>query len=422
MHKNIELRHNFNLSDLDFKHTKDLVKNWIDNISNFSKNDKKNLAWIDLVMNYQTYFDDEKNQKFIKNLYDQKIEYLLVIATDNDLMNIKAWYNLLKSQNLIDSQLKLIFLGDELNAEKLIEVLSSIENKKFAINLITKSDNNFVTSLFFRELRKLLESKFGINNAQNLIAFSINNKKNILNELALRNNYLVVNYSEEIPSRFNLFSPAILFPILCLKIDYLEIFKGAKEAISQVISAKSISNNFLEYSILKSLLNAKFHNEQIVVENQLKDFSNWFVQLFNETENKNNSQLVLQNQLTLENLINPKNRLLLEWKKSLNTLIEIKQDYQNIKEQIVNYNDKLVGFLDGTKPFKIDENAFKNVKLDIINSFEFKLTINNLTDIGYLIQNILLAASLNSYLNGANPYTNATIEIFKNNIIKDIKE
>ncbi|SYV93305.1 Glucose-6-phosphate isomerase, partial [Mycoplasmopsis synoviae] len=55
--------------------------------------------------------------------------------------------------------MELVFAGNDISAETLVAKLNYVKDKKFAINVISKSGTTLEPSIAFREFRNLLEQK-----------------------------------------------------------------------------------------------------------------------------------------------------------------------------------------------------------------------------------------------------------------------
>nr|WP_318030861.1 hypothetical protein [Mycoplasmopsis bovis] len=128
---------------------------------------------------------------------------------------------------MIDPDIELIFAGNSLSSEQLVAQLKYVENKKFAINVISKSGTTIEPSIAFREFRKLLEFQVGSQYAKDYIVATTDAQKGVLYELSKAKNYETLIIPNDVGGRFSVLSPVGLFPLICAGINVEILLKGA---------------------------------------------------------------------------------------------------------------------------------------------------------------------------------------------------
>ncbi|MGV2393470.1 UNVERIFIED_CONTAM: hypothetical protein O8I53_11260 [Campylobacter lari] len=150
--------------------------------------------------------------------------------------------------------MELIFVGQNISSEYLVNTLKYVENKKFAINIVNKNGSTLEPSIAFREFRKLLETKIGSELAKKLIIVTTDAKRGILSDLAKNKSYEILALPENISVRFGAFSVATLFPILCAGADINSLLNGAKYAIKMFHTEDFYKNDIFLYSASRHYL------------------------------------------------------------------------------------------------------------------------------------------------------------------------
>jgi len=141
------------------------------------------LGWADYPL---TYDKDEFNEliktsKYIRENFDTLVvcgiggSYLGARAA---LEALKGFYN--------KSDIEIIFIGQTFSPTYTKQVLSYLEKRNFAINVISKSGTTTETAIAFRLLRQLLENKVGKKKAKDSIFVTTDAKKGALKDFLIK--------------------------------------------------------------------------------------------------------------------------------------------------------------------------------------------------------------------------------------------
>ena len=130
------------------------------------------LGWVDWPVNY----DKEELERLLKDTkyVRDNFEVLVVAGIGGSYLGAKSAYDALKGMKS-DDKLEVIFMGQTFSPNYTAQVLKYLENKKFAINVISKSGTTTETSIAFRLLKDLLERKVGKEEARKSI-FAVTDK------------------------------------------------------------------------------------------------------------------------------------------------------------------------------------------------------------------------------------------------------
>ena len=116
------------------------------------------LGWVDWPVNY----DKEELQRIKKDAQYVRdhFEVLVVCGIGGSYLGARAALEALNGLKS-DDKLEIIFMGQTFSPNYVSQVLKYLENKNFAINVISKSGTTTETSISFRLLKELLERKIG---------------------------------------------------------------------------------------------------------------------------------------------------------------------------------------------------------------------------------------------------------------------
>ncbi|NCA97169.1 MAG: glucose-6-phosphate isomerase, partial [Bacteroidia bacterium] len=135
------------------------------------------LGWVDLPVNY----DKQEFRQIIScaNEVREKYEVLVVCGIGGSYLGSRAAIEAIRGLKSKD-KLEIIFFGQTFSSDYSYDILRYLENKRFAVNVISKSGTTTETSIAFRLLRDLLERKVGKEEARKAIFATTDKSKGAL--------------------------------------------------------------------------------------------------------------------------------------------------------------------------------------------------------------------------------------------------
>lgn len=404
------------------------LQNKITNIHNHLM--KKNIAekdwigWMDLPEN--------TSEELIKNINEvasiwtkQKVEVLVVIGIGGSYLGAKAGYEFIYGPYSIQKpNIELLFAGNDISAETLVAKLKYVENKKFAINVISKSGTTLEPSIAFREFRKLLEAKVGIEEAKKLIVATTDEQKGVLYELATTKGYKKFVIPNDVGGRFSVLTPVGLLPFACAGINIEHVLQGAKEANLDLSSPLLSNNDAYVYAATRFLLSKKYAVEMMILyEPKTYFLSEWWKQLFGESEGKNGKGLLPVNATfstdlhSLGQMIQDGSKILFE------TILKVKKTNNDLIFKTNNIDYDNLKYLDGKSLHEVNNVAFEGTLEAHTNTGGLPALVFTIKDfsaktLGYIFQFFERALAISAYLLGVNPFDQPGVEIYKNNMFK----
>ena len=106
----------------------------------------------------------KEDAKYVREHFDT----LVVCGIGGSYLGARAVYEALKGLYPEDN-FEIIFLGQTFSPTYTYQILKKLENRRFAINVISKSGTTTETSIAFRLVKKLLREKIGLENAKKAI-------------------------------------------------------------------------------------------------------------------------------------------------------------------------------------------------------------------------------------------------------------
>jgi len=344
--------------------------------------------------------DYEKIQAISKwLLYEEKINYMVVIASKTICLQIQALIDLNLGLFPFSQKTKLIFIQENIDGCELAQILEILNEKSFAVNVISQYGESIQTLLLFREFKNILEKKVGKNNANKYIYVSTNNNFGKLFNLIQKENYQHFILLDNLTESYLTFTPAILFPLAMAEINIDKFLEGAKEGVTK-FSLDSLENNAAyQYAVIRKILK----NNNYKIEN---------INIFHRNENKLGelfqmylSQAAIKDKQGLIPLVyNPVTDLKVssQFDDELNMLSSLTYNGMNkiIRNTIIENNVII---------YKIP-----NIKILIIDDSNHSL--------GYIMAFLHKASIMSAYLDNVNPFTNTVIKNFNVSLVKKIND
>jgi len=348
-------------------------------------------------------------------------DLLLVIGIGGSYLGAKAGLEMLKGYFPKEDDFPILFIGHTLSSSYTKELLDYLHDKDFSINVISKSGTTTEPALAFRFFRQLLEEKYGEEHHKHIFVTTTLNK-GALYHLAISKNYQVFSIPEDIGGRYSVLTPVGLLPLASSGIDIEAIIEGANQALEKYQKQDFLENDALLYAAIRNLLYQKGKKIEILVtyEPKLTFFSEWYKQLFGESEGKDHkgiypSSLVNTTDLhSLGQYVQDGERIIFE---TVLNILETESDLIVHKEA-----DDFDGlnYLAGKSLDEVNKQALKataiahveggvpNLRLDVlkINPHYF----------GQLVYFFMFACGISGYLLKVNPFNQEGVEAYKRNM------
>lgn len=369
------------------------------------------LGWLDLPINYDKEEMDEiiKAAKKIKETSD----VLVVIGIGGSYLGAKAAIEMFKKY-FKNNELEIIFVGNNISSTYLAELMDYLKDKRFSINVISKSGTTTEPAIAFRALKNLLPKK----EIKDRIYATTDEFKGALHDLALSEGYKMFKVPDDIGGRFSVLTAVGMLPISCI-CDPLKIMEGAKKAYNELYD---FDNDCTKYAILRNL----FYNDgkwvEIFVNHEPKMlyFTEWLKQLFAESEGKGHKGIFPTGALfstdlhsigqyiqdgkrimfeTVINIVNPERDVVIEEEK------ENIDGLNYLKGKTVDFVNKQA--VNGT----IDAHVFGKVPV-------IKINVSKIDEetFGYLVYFFEKACGISAYMLKVNPFDQPGVELYKKNM------
>ena len=183
---------------------------------------------------------------------------------------------------------KIVWAGNSISAYEMNAVLDSIRGMRVSINVIAKNFETLEPGIGFRALRAFLKEQYGGDYARHVICTGTEGSH--LHALCKEHGYTFLPFPDEIGGRYTAMSPIGLFPMAVAGMDIRAMAQGARHMRQRLYSEPAQTNVALRYAVIRNLLYQKGYRMEMLsfFEPRLFRFAKWWMQLFGESEGKDN--------------------------------------------------------------------------------------------------------------------------------------
>ena len=377
------------------------------------------LGWV----NYPNAYDQEEFTRIKKAA--EKIrkdsEVLVVIGIGGSYLGAKAIIEALSPYFKKEKDLEVIFAGHNLSSTYAAELLAYLENKEFSINVISKSGTTTEPAIAFRLFKELLEKKYGSDAASRIYA-TTDKVRGALRTLATSEGYETFIVPDDVGGRYSWFTAVGLLPVAASGINIDELMQGAKDAFDDATTKDYKENSCLQYAAVRNLLynNNKLIEVLVNFEPKLSFVSEWWKQLYGESEGKDNKGLFPAS-LTYSTDLHSMGQFIQDGTRTMfETVLNIKNPEQNIILKKAEQDLDGLNYLAGTDADSVAKRAMEGTILAHVDGGVPNLVLNieklDAYTMGYLLYFFMFACGVSGYILDVNPFNQPGVEDYKKNM------
>lgn len=377
------------------------------------------LGWI----KYPYEYDQEEFSRILSAAsYIQKnAEVLVVIGIGGSYLGAKAILEALKPYFGNNNNVQIIFCGNTLSSTYMAELMKYLENKEFAINVISKSGTTTEPAIAFRLCKELLEKKYG-KDANKRIFATTDKARGALRTLSEIEGYETFVVPDDIGGRYSWFTAVGLLPIAAAGIDITALMKGAKEAYEEITTTPYENNSSLLYATSRHLLYKKGKKIEALVtyEPKLSFISEWWKQLYGESEGKDNRGLFPAS-LVYSTDLHSMGQYIQEGERTMfETVLDIKKPTSDFTLKAEENNLDELNYLAGKTMNSVNQKAMQGTILAHVDGNVPNLVLEVETidayNVGYLLYFFMFSCGVCCYMTGVNPFNQPGVESYKKNM------
>ena len=381
------------------------------------------LGWVDLPLNY-----DKAEFERIKAAADKiknDTDILIVIGIGGSYLGARAAIEFLKGQYYNQTREncpEIYFAGNSISGSNLADLIKLCEGKRVSVNIISKSGTTTEPAVAFRVFRKLLEERYGEKEAAARIYCTTDKARGTLKQLANEKGYECFVIPDDVGGRFSVLTAVGLLPIAAAGADIDKLMLGAAAAKKDYSVADLDKNPCYTYAALRNAFYRKGKAIELLVayEPRFTLMSEWYKQLFGESEGKDNKGLFPASVTFSTDLhsmgqyIQDGSRIIFE------TVVNIKDNGSDIIIEEEETNGDGLNFLAGKTMSFVNEKAFEGTILAHTDGGVPNLVIEidkaDEENLGRLIYFFEKACAVSGYMLGVNPFDQPGVESYKKNM------
>ncbi len=384
------------------------------------------LGWIDLPVDYDK--DEFSRVQKAADKIKADSDVLLVIGIGGSYLGARAavemlnhsFYNALSKEKRTTPQI--IFVGNNISSTYIKDVIDLLDGKDFSVNVISKSGTTTEPAIAFRIFRKLLQEKYGVEESRKRIYATTDKARGALKTLATEEGYESFVIPDSVGGRYSVLTPVGLLPIAVSGANIEKMMEGAASAREDFSPSELEENAAYQYAAVRNVLYNKGKTIEMLInyEPGLQYFSEWWKQLFGESEGKDQKG-IYPSSANFSTDLHSMGQYVQEGRRDLfETIIKVEQPRHELKiEKEENDLDGL-NYLAGQTIDFVNNKAFEGTMLahtdgGVPNLIVHIPALDEYT-FGYLVYFFEKACAMSGYLLGVNPFDQPGVEAYKVNM------
>ena len=384
-------------------------------------------GWLHLPTNYDKE-EFERIEKAAKRI-NKDSDILLVIGIGGSYLGARAVIEALSNSfYMMQTQKRkhtlVLFAGNNLSPNYINDLIETIGDKDFSINVISKSGTTTEPAIAFRIFREILENKYGIDEARSRIYITTDKSRGALKKLSLEEGYETFTIPDNVGGRYSVLTPVGLLPIAAAGFDIRKLMKGAAFAESKYNDENVKYNECYQYATVRNILYKDKKTIEVFAnyEPKMHYMTEWLKQLFGESEGKDKKGIFPAG-IDLTTDLHSMGQYMQDGLRNLfETVVYIDEPNSNI--QINSDDDNLDGlnYLTGKNLDYINKKAMEGtIEAHVsggVPNIVIKIDKLDEENLGGLIYFFELACAMSGNLLGVNPFNQPGVEEYKKNMFK----
>ena len=384
------------------------------------------LGWINLPKDYdkEEFARIKKAAEKIRN----DSEVLVVVGIGGSYLGAKAAVEMLGNcfGNLLPKEKRnaplILFAGNSISSTYLCELMEAIDGKDFSVNVISKSGTTTEPAVAFRFFREMLEKKYGKAEACKRIYATTDKARGALKKLADEEGYECFVIPDDVGGRFSVLTAVGLLPIAVSGADIDKIMQGAAKACDDFANDDLDNNICYQYAAARNALYRKGYTTEIMVnyEPYMHYFSEWWKQLYGESEGKDNKGL-FPAAVDFSTDLHSMGQYIQDGRRGLfETVIHVEKPKKDIMLTEDKDNVDGLNFLAGKTMDYVNKKAFEGTVMAHVSGSVPNIIVSiseaDEENFGYTVYFFEKACGISGYLLGVNPFDQPGVEEYKKNM------
>ena len=319
----------------------------------------------------------------------------------------------------------IIYAGHTLSEDYYSQLMQVLDKNDYAVAVISKSGTTTEPAVAFRIIKSHLENKYGhVEAAKRIIAIT-DARKGALHDIACQEGYSSYVIPDNVGGRFSVLTPVGLLPIAMAGYNIDQLLQGARDMRKICIDNDNINDNpALLYAAIRNTLYRKGYKVEIL-ENfvpQLKYISEWWKQLYGESEGKEGKG-ILPHSLSFTTDLHSMGQYVQEGERLMfETVLSLEKPQGKVDIPADDKNLDGINYLLGKSLTEINHNAEIGTIMAHndggVPVLRLLLPAINEYILGQLIYFFEFACGVSGYTLGVNPFDQPGVEAYKKNMFR----
>lgn len=381
------------------------------------------LGWVNLPTDYDK--EEFARIKAAAAKIRRDTDILIVIGIGGSYLGARAAIEFLKGpyyNNLRDGAPEIYFAGNSISGSYLSDMIKLCEGKRVSVNIISKSGTTTEPAVAFRVFRKYLEEHYGEEEAAKRIYCTTDRARGTLKKLADEKGYECFVVPDDVGGRYSVLTAVGLLPIAAAGADIDKLMAGAAEAAKDYNEPDMYKNDCYTYAALRNALYRKGKSVELLVsyEPRFTMMSEWFKQLFGESEGKDNKGLFPAS-VTFSTDLHSMGQFIQDGSRVMfETVVKFNESDSDVVIEEEAENGDGLNFLAGKTMSYVNSKAFEGTVLAHTDGGVPNLVISvdkpDEENLGRLIYFFEKACAVSGYILGVNPFDQPGVESYKKNM------
>jgi len=314
------------------------------------------------------------------------------------------------------------FIGHHLSPTEWEPLLEELRTRDFYLNVISKSGTTTEPGIAFRILREFAEVKYG-NSVSRRIIVTTDAHKGALRTLAEERSYRRFIIPDDVGGRFSLLTPVGLLPVLSAGADIDHIIQGALTGFKHALLSER-DNIAMRYAVNRMLCYREGKGIELLssFEPRLHYFSEWWKQLFGESEGKDGKG-IFPASVDLTTDLHSMGQWIQDGVRSVfETFLVIENYHRDIEIPYNEHDLDGLNYLAGKALSYVNLKAFEGTRTAHedggVPTSTFHLDYLDEEHIVKLCVIFQVAVAISGYMLGVNPFDQPGVEAYKKNMFK----
>ncbi|KQU57978.1 glucose-6-phosphate isomerase [Rossellomorea marisflavi] len=384
------------------------------------------LGWIDLPVDY----DKEEFARIQKasEKINKDSDILLVIGIGGSYLGARAAIEMLNHSffNTVSKEKRsapqVLFLGQNISSTYMKDLMDLLEDKDFSINVISKSGTTTEPAIAFRIFRKMLEEKYGVEEARKRIYATTDKAKGALKTLANDEGYETFVVPDDVGGRYSVLTAVGLLPIAVSGVDIEAMMDGAAKAREDFGQSELSENPAYQYAAVRNVLYNKGKTIEMLInyEPGLQYFAEWWKQLFGESEGKDQKG-IYPSSANFSTDLHSLGQYVQEGRRDIfETVVKVQEARHELVIEEADSDLDGLNYLAGQTIDFVNNKAFEGTLLAHTDGGVPNLIVEipamDAYTFGYLVYFFEKACAVSGYLLGVNPFDQPGVEAYKVNM------